>query len=145
MITATPTRTSTGYQLGNLHADKLPIRQALTLIFTALGFSETQTAQQMHCSVSNVKQAKKVLFYKLNANSSAEAVTKAFENAYLRFASILVAIFISLFAPVISDHNTIARLQRTRTSQQLRARNTARLRQGDGIYWVPETNELVWS
>lgn len=139
-----PTRTDSGYQLGSLIVEKLPPRQAQTLLFCAAGFSDRKSAEAMQCSISTVKQAKQALFYKLNANCGTEVITKAFANAYLRFAGLLIALFLGISAPVINDHNAIARIGRTRPSNQLRARSNGKTRNGNGIYWSPETNELVW-
>ncbi len=132
------------YKFGNLVADKLPRLQAQTLLFCASGFSEKKSAAVLNCSPSTVRDAKKTLFYKLSANSSTELITKAFANAYLRFASVLMAMLVSFAGPVINDHNAIARAGRTRPSNQLRGRSGGRPRNGNGIYWSPETNELVW-
>jgi DNA-binding CsgD family transcriptional regulator len=139
------TRTEHGYQIGNLVAEKLPPRQALTLIFTALGFNERKSAEAMECSIHSVKQAKQALFYKLNAHNSTEAITKAFANAYLRFLSIGLAFFLGVSAPTINDYNSIARLGRTRQHSQVRARGRAFRTRDGGLFWSPDTNELVWS
>lgn len=140
-----PTRTETGYQLGNLIAEKLPARQAQTLLFCANGFSEKAAAAVMNCSAANVRGLKQALFFKLDAHSGTEAITKAFANAYLRFACLLMTAYISLSAPMVNDHNTIARIGRTRTNNHLRARTAARSRNSNGVYWSPETNQLIWS
>jgi len=143
-----PTRIAdkNSYKFGNLVADKLPRLQAQTLLFCASGFSEKKSAAALNCSVSTVRDAKKTLFYKLSANSATELVTKAFASAYLRFASLLMAIIVSFAAPIVNDHNTIARLGgRHRPTNNMRARGNAKNKTGTGIYWSPETNELVWS
>lgn len=133
------------YKYGNLIAAKLPRLQAHILLFCASGFSEKKSAAALACSVSNVRQAKQALFYKLHANSGTELITKAFASAYLRFASFLIAMFIAIAAPAINDHNAIARAGRTRPATQYRARTNGRPRNSNGVYWSPETNELVWS
>lgn len=140
-----PTRTENGYQLGNLIAEKLPARQAQTLLFCASGFSEKAAAAVMNCSPANVRGLKQALFYKLDAHNGTEAITKAFANAYLRFASLLMALLISISAPAVNDQNIIARIGRTRTNSHLRARNNVRTRNSNGLYWSPDTNELMWS
>lgn len=132
------------YKFGNLIADKLPRLQAQMLLFCASGFSEKKAAAALCCSVSTVRDAKKTLFYKLGAHSGTELVTKAFANAYLRFASVLMAMLISIGAPV-TDHDAIARIGRTRPTNNFRVRGNAKTKSGTGIYWSPETNELVWS
>lgn len=143
-MNALPTRTETGYQLGNLVAEKLPPRQAQTLLFCAVGYTEKKCAIVMGCSLSNVQKVKQTLFYKLGAHSSTEAITRAFANAYLRFLSFFIAVFISISAPAFNDHNSMARLNRTRPGNQLRARTSMRIRNDSGLFWVAETNELVW-
>lgn len=140
-----PTRTENGYQLGNLIAEKLPARQAQALLFCANGFSEKAAATVMNCSPANVRGLKQALFYKLDVHNGTEAITKAFANAYLRFASLLIAALISISAPTVNDQNAIARIGRTRPNNNFRARNSARTRNINGVYWSPETNELVWS
>ena len=134
-----------GYKYNNLIAEKLPRLQAQTLLFCACGFSEKKSAAVLNCSVSTVRHAKQALFFKLSANTGTELITKAFANAYLRFASFLIAIFICVGAPAINDHNAIARAGRTRPSNQLRTRSGGKTKNGNGLYWSPETNELVWS
>src|SRR6187431_1438020 len=91
-----PTRTATGYQLGNLIAEKLPARQAQTLLLCASGLSEKAAAHAMQCSPANVRQLKQAIFYRLDAHNGTEAITKAFANSYLRFASFFMAILISV-------------------------------------------------
>lgn len=139
-------QTKNGFQCGNLAVDNLPKCQALVLMFSALGLSEKKIAITMDCSVGNIKQAKQNLFFKLHANNTAEAVAKAFAAAYLRTLSVLMALFIGAAATTMADnHNAMARLNRTRPNNNLRARNSARPRQGNGLHWDPETSELVWS
>ena len=127
-MNALPIRTETGYQLGNLVAEKLPPRQAQTLLFCAIGYSEKKCAIVMGCSLSNVQKVKQTLFYKLNAHSGTEAITKAFASAYLRFLTVFFAMLISIAGQTFSDHNPMARLNRTRPSNHLRARTSVRTR-----------------
>lgn len=139
-------QTENGFQCGNLAVENLPKCQALVLMFCALGLSEKKIAIVMGCSQGNIKQAKQNLFFKLRANNTTEAVAKAFAAAYLRALSLLIALFIGTAATTIADnHNAMARLNRTRPSSNLRARNSAKPRPGNGLYWDSETNELVWS
>lgn len=134
------------YQLGNLVTENLPRLQAQILLFCACGFSDKKSAAALNRSLSTVRNAKQTLFYKLSVNSSTEMITKAFANAYLRFASFLIAVFISIAAPAINDHDAIARISgRFRPGNHLRMRSNGRPRNGNGVYWSPETNELVWS
>jgi len=132
------------YQFGNLIADKLPRLQAQTLLFCANGFSEKKSAASLNCSPSTVRNAKQTLFYKLGASSSTELITKAFTNAYLRIASIFMAILISIGTPATDDNSAIVRAGRTRPGNHYRARGSSKTRNSDGVYWSPETNELVW-
>ncbi len=137
-------RTESGYQCGNLHVTGLPRRLSHVLLLRALGNSISECAQVLGCSAANIKQATAELFFKLNADSSPELITRAFQNGHLRFLSFLVALFIGLFSTVTADHqNLIARISRTPRTQ-LRTRGTANARNNNGIYWLPETNELVW-
>ena len=143
-----PTRTETGYQLGNLVAENLPARQAQALLFCANGLSEKAAAQLMDCSPANVRSLKQALFYKLDVHTATEAITKAFAKCYLRFASVLMAMFIATSTSLPSDHQQqIARTGRTRPGSQLRvrSRNNGRTNNDGGIYWQPETNELIFS
>lgn len=138
-------QTENGYQCGKLAVENLPKCQALVLMFSALGLSEKKIAIVMECSIGNIKQAKQTLFFKLRASNTADAVTKAFVAHYLRLLTFFIAMFISAAAPTLNDHNTLARLSRTRPATQLRAKNGLRLRNSKGFYWSPETNQLIFS
>ncbi len=145
MSQPTTIQTENGYQCGNLAVENLPKCQALVLMFSALGLSEKKIAIVMECSIGNIKQAKQTLFFKLRANNTTEAVTKAFVASYLRLLTFFIAILISAAAPTLNDHNTLARLSRTRPTTQLRLKSGLRLRNSKGIYWSPETNALIFS
>lgn len=140
-----PTRTETGYQLGNLIAENLPLRQSQLLILTIQGWSEKECASLMNCSLSNVQKLKQTLFYKLNANKSAELAIKAITSAYLRVVPCFLAVVLGFCTSLLGDHNLFSRTGTSRLVKQSSTRTTVRIRLGDGLYWSPETNELVWS
>jgi len=143
---STPTqRTATGYQCGKLHVTGLPPRQSQVLLLRALGNSRSECAQLLGCSIANVSGIMRTLFFKLHADSSAELITRAFENEYLRFLSIFFAIVFGFLGDNLTDQNAIARVVRHRQSTQQRTRTSARNRNENGLYWSPDNNELVWS
>lgn len=115
-----PTRTDSGYSFGSLVAEGLPPRQSQILLMRASGLSIKAIAQALQCSCANVQQGIKNLFFKLDAHSSPELITKAFANKTLRMLSLATAVFLGGFGAQLTDHNTIARLSRTRTTQHLR-------------------------
>ncbi len=115
-------RTETGYQLGNLVAEKLPPRQSQALLLCANGLTPTRSAELMGCSAKNVSQLKNALFCKLHANANADLIVRAFQCGYLRFLSIIAAVLIGLAAPTAPDHNHFAaRFMRSPKTQTARA------------------------
>lgn len=115
-------RTETGYQCEHLHVSGLAPRLSQVLLLRALGKSIREIAQLLGCSTANIKQAISTLFFKLDADSTPELITRAFQNGYLRFLSIFAALFIGLFATaVIDNHNMAARVSRAPRTQLARA------------------------
>jgi DNA-binding CsgD family transcriptional regulator len=84
-INKTILKTDAGYQLGNLLAVDLTKRQAETLLLCARGKSENEAACELECSANRISQLKCALFNKLNANSTPELITRAFEEGNLQF------------------------------------------------------------
>lgn len=120
-----PLRTESGYQCGNLHVTGLPRRLSHVLLLRALGNSISECAQVLGCSAANIKQATTELFFKLNADSAPELITRAFQNGHLRFLSVFAALFIGLLCTAITDHhNATARISRAPRTQF--SRTTAR-------------------
>lgn len=132
-MNALPTRTDTGYCLGNLVAEGLPPRQSQVLLMRALGHSVKEIAETMNCSAANVQQAITNLFFKLGANSSHELVTRAFISDHLRKLS-CAALFLFAFALNPAEHSTMARNSRT----QQRPTQSARVQRGSN-------NKKLWS
>jgi DNA-binding CsgD family transcriptional regulator len=147
MNTSTPNiqRVEGGYQLGKLLAQKLPAQQSRVLLMRASGMQLAQCAAALGCSINNISGIMRTLFFKLHADSSAELITRAFENEYLRFLSIFFAVVFGLLGNTLDDQNAIARVARHRQSTQQRTRTSARTRNENGLHWSPENNELVWS
>lgn len=114
-----PTRTETGYCLGNLLAEGLPPRQSQILLMRASGASIKSIAQTLQCSAANVQQGINNLFYKLNAHSSHELITKAFLRNYLKTFAVMLFLT-SIFGTNPPDQNTPLRTGRIRTTQQMR-------------------------
>ncbi len=119
-------RTETGYQCEHLHVSGLAPRLSQVLLLRALGKSIGEIAQLLGCSTANIKQAINTLFFKLNADSSPELITRAFQNGYLRFLSIFAALFVGLFATAFIDNHMAARISRAPRHQ------TARVQQRNG-------------
>lgn len=140
-----PRRCTTGYQHGIFVAENLPPRQAQTLLLMATGHGEKESAEVMNCSIANIRQLKQALYLRLETTSPTEAIALAFAKTHLRVASLLVAILLGFTAPTVNDHDAVARISRTRPNNQLRARTNGKTKTSNGIYWSPDTNELVWS
>ncbi len=127
-------RTNTGYQLDKLVAEKLPPRQAQTLLFCANGLTEKEIAQLMNCSAKNIAQMKSVLFLKLKAKATPDLIMRAFQSHYLRFLSIFAAAFLAVGAQNVTDnHQSLARFARTRSSQTSR---TQRENTNNKLFWI---------
>src|SRR5690606_14308211 len=104
----------------------------------------------MECSVTNIRQLKRAVVHKLRVKNITAAITKSFADAYLRVASVLIATLITMSAAIPADHhNQIARTGRPRPGSQVRVRARTRsnghINSDGGIYWMPETNELIFS
>jgi|GEM_PF-6186623 len=133
MNTATPRMSragETGYRIGNLVADKLPKRQCEILLYTAKGFNDKASAEEMNCAPSTAKHLRKQVHFKLNTHNGPELITKAFELGYLRFMSIALAILLGIGAittprPAEASDNTKTKNE----EEQMRLRNRQRNRQ----------------
>jgi DNA-binding CsgD family transcriptional regulator len=133
-------RTANGYQLAGLEAVGLPPRESQALLLKAEGKSTKDIAKIMNCSTSNIVHRIENLFFKLRANSTPELITKAFKNNTLRFLSLLLALFIGIGAPGLTDENSkyTARAGRVRP----RSRTATRAKNGE-LIWLPETGQLI--
>jgi DNA-binding CsgD family transcriptional regulator len=139
-------RVEGGYQLGKLVAKNLPPQQSRVLLMRASGMQLAQCAAALNCSINNISGIMRSLFCKLHADSSAELITRAFENEYLRFLSIFFAVFFGFLGNSLTDQNAIARLTaRPRPGTQQRTRTGVRTRNENGLYWSPDTNQLIFS
>ncbi len=120
MSTQLPQRTAKGYSFGSFAVEGLPPRQSQILLMRASGASVKSIAQTLQCSAANVQQGINNLFYKLNAHSSHELITKAFLRNYLKTFAVMLFLT-SMFGTNPPDQNTPLRTGRIRTTQQMRA------------------------
>lgn len=104
-------RTENGYASGNLEVNSLPPRQAQTLLCCALGMTEKAAANELNCSQKNISAIKAALFFKLNANSTPDLITKAFTSKVLRMMALIAAVHLAL---IPQSHCT--RLARVKTN-----------------------------
>lgn len=114
------------YQMDDMSAVGFTLRESEVLIFRAKGYSLKSCANRMNCSINNVKHILCNLFYKTNTSSTPELITRTIQNGYLRFLTLVFAILLGIFGNALGDnHNAIARIGRTRTTQHTRInRNT---------------------
>jgi len=117
------TRTTTGYQLGNMQVDtkpfsKLPTQQARTLLFVASGLPQKRIAEEMGVKTGTIKKACSDLAYRFNTYSMRETVHKAIQEGVLRY---MLCITLCLVGVCNQD------MERTyRTTRHVRTTRTAR-------------------
>lgn len=140
-----PTPKDNGFALGNLFASGCSPLQNKVLVMRANGQSIKTIAKHLDCSAANIQQALNNLFFKLHANNTPEVIAKAFTKAYLRALGLFgVAIAILISSPSV-DHKSLTRHQTNRPGAQQRVRTNGRPHGGDGIFWDPETKELIFA
>jgi DNA-binding CsgD family transcriptional regulator len=123
-------RTSKGYEMDDMAAVGLTLRESELLIFRAKGYSLKTCAIHMNCSINNVKHILCSLFYKTNTSSTPELITRTIQKGYLRFLTLVFAVLLGIFGNCLGDnHNVIARIGRTRTTQQLRIKRNSNNKQ----------------
>ena len=117
-----------GYRIGKLVADMLPKRQAEALLYTATGHSDKEAAEHMNCAPATVKHLRKEVHFKCGSHTGPELITRAFENGYLRLASITLAWLISLAGISATPTPALASDNHSTTEQDetLRPRNRQR-------------------
>lgn len=131
-------RTRDGYEHNGLHVSGLAPRESHALLLRAQGMSYQRCAAVMNCTPKAVKARINNLFYKFNADSTPDLITRAFKSGALRLLTLLIAMHISISAPFFQTHkDVVARSQRTRT------RSSSNAKKSDGIEWIPETNQLI--
>lgn len=133
-------RMENGYRFGNLLATGLPPAQSRTLLLRARGMSVEDVATALGCSPQNVKNAMRILFYKLDCGNAPALITRAFENGLLRILSLVLAVYISVFAGAVNDD--------TRRTRRDPPRNASRLarRTGNGrhdLFWDEDTHRFL--
>lgn len=105
-------RTDTGYQLGKLHASGLSPRECQTLLLRATGASISECALELNIGKSSVQDRVTNMFFKLRADSTPELITKAFQNGFLKFLTLLAVIHLGAATP---DNHSFTRVRHTRT------------------------------
>lgn len=113
------TRTAEGYALNHWEGRpiKLPTGEKITAgevraaICRKSGLNQRETSQQLHCSVSNVKQYWQSLYYKLRTDDVVLALDKLIDLGAIIRLCLILSITMSL---VTGLDNTMARRVRTR-------------------------------
>jgi DNA-binding CsgD family transcriptional regulator len=134
-------RTAEGYEFNGLVVSGFAPQESRVLLLRAAGFNVKECSRNLNCGVQAIKSRTSNLFYKLGANSTPELIVKAFKSGHLRLLTLMLALHVSLFAPFLdSQRDVIARTGRTRPRPTHRV---TRVMRSDGLFWNPETNELV--
>jgi len=121
--TARPTRTETGYQLGDFMGELgkgLAPREVHVVLCKANGLTEKESARILECSANNITQTMQRVLYKLKAHRSTDAVSHAFQRGIIHFGVIALAVLIGCQSP--TTNNPIFRSKPIHRISKIKAR-----------------------
>ena len=81
----------------NLTCEGLPPRQSEAIVLAAQGMSEKMSDRAMKCSVDNVKNLRRAVYYKWRTPNVAATVAEGFKRGHLKYIPILFICLTSLF------------------------------------------------
>ncbi len=123
------TKTPNGYGFGSYEGipTKLKSGRKITVTETRValcrisGLSQIETAEQMHCSKSNVNQMWQSIFFKTNTSDALTAVVKLLELGVLKHLVIFMIVLSSTLSSIDGANDTDA--NRPLRSRQARTRS----------------------
>ena len=122
-----PTRTATGYRLGELAAEMgkgLSPRETEVLLCKAAGWTEKQAASALTCSVANITNITQSLLYKLRARRSTDALCHAFQRGIIHYSVIMLAVLMGTMPP--HDNSMARNNHRVPLTVKIKTRTTRR-------------------